>query len=324
MKKTLCACMAAVLALASLPVLGASAEETTYALGDVDMDGVVTNDDATMISRYVLGYITLTEEQLKLADVNEDGVVDLTDVTKLYNEKQIYVLGDVDMDGVVTNDDATMIYRYVLAYITLTEEQLKLADVNEDGVVDLTDVTKFYNEKQIYVLGDVDMDGVVTGHDTAMVSRYVLDDTYTLTEEQLKLADVNEDGVVDQADADKLYTEMQVYSLGDIDMSGMAEVGDTSDILVYYAKVSAGQDVELTAVQKNLADVDLNGIVDITDACYNLAGYARAAAGLKAYNRDNEKQYYYAPVKIVIQDPDDPNYTGDLEPDTVYVPKTNA
>ena len=34
MKKTLCACMAAVLALASLPVLGASAEETTYALGD--------------------------------------------------------------------------------------------------------------------------------------------------------------------------------------------------------------------------------------------------------------------------------------------------
>ena len=179
-------------------------------------------------------------------------------------------------------------------------------------------------EETTYALGDVDMDGVVTGHDTAMVSRYVLDDTYTLTEEQLKLADVNEDGVVDQADADKLYTEMQVYPLGDIDMSGMDEVGDTSYILVYYAKVSAGPNVELTAVQKNLADVDLNGTVDITDACYNLAGYARAAAGQKAYNRDNEKQYYYAPVKIVIQDPDDPNYTGDLEPDTVYVPKTKA
>ena len=228
------------------------------------------------------------------------------------------------MDGVATGHDTAMVSRYVLGYITLTEEQLKLADVNEDGVVDLTDVTKLYNEKQIYVLGDVDMDGVVTGHDTAMVSRYVLDDTYTLTEEQLKLADVNEDGVVDQADADKLYTEMQVYPLGDIDMSGMAEVGDTSDILVYYAKVSAGQNVELTAVQKNLADVDLNGTVDITDACYNLAGYARAAAGQKAYNRGNEKQYYYAPVKIVIQDSDDPNYTGDLEPDTVYVPKTKA
>ncbi len=48
MKKTLCAYMAAVLALASLPVLGASAEETTYALGDVDMDGVVTGHDTAM------------------------------------------------------------------------------------------------------------------------------------------------------------------------------------------------------------------------------------------------------------------------------------
>ena len=147
---------------------------------------------------------------------------------------------------------------------------------------------------------------------TAYIAKYLND--YSLGVE----------GMDHEALIDKLYTEMQVYPLGDIDMSGMAEVGDTSDILVYYAKVSAGQNVELTAVQKNLADVDLNGTVDITDACYNLAGYARAAAGQKAYNRDNEKQYYYAPVKIVIQDPDDPNYTGDLEPDTVYVPKTKA
>ena len=54
MRKALYACMAAVLALASLPVLGASAEETTYALGDVGMDGVVTGHDTAMVSRYVL------------------------------------------------------------------------------------------------------------------------------------------------------------------------------------------------------------------------------------------------------------------------------
>ena len=179
-------------------------------------------------------------------------------------------------------------------------------------------------EETTYALGDVDMDGVVTGHDTAMVSRYVLDDTYTLTEEQLKLADVNEDGTVDQADADKLYTEMQVYPLGDVDMNGNAGVSDAVDILTYCAKVSAGQSMELTAVQKNLTDVDLNGKISVNDACYVLHGYVREAAGQKAYNRGNEKQYYYAPVKIVIQDPDDPNYTGDLEPDTVYVPKTKA
>ena len=269
MKKTLCACMAAVLALASLPVLGASAEETTYALGDVDMDGVVTNDDATMISRYVLGCITLTEEQLKLADVNEDGVVDLTDVTKLYNEKKIYVLGDVDMDG------------------------------------------------------------VVTGHDTAMVSRYVLDDTYTLTEEQLKLADVNEDGTVDQADADKLYTEMQVYPLGDIDMDGEVTVSDAVSILTYYSKTSAGQSVELTAVQKNLIDVDLNGKIDVEDACYDLHGYARRAAKFAYIYSENTNQYYYDPIKIVVIDRNDSDSVkdyieGKYDDADVTVPKTNA
>lgn len=47
------------------------------------------------------------------------------------------------------------------------------------------------------VTGDIDQDGVITGHDTAMISRYLADDAYTLTEEQLKLADINGDGTVD-------------------------------------------------------------------------------------------------------------------------------
>ena len=68
MKKTLSVCMAAVLALASLPVLGVSAAETTYALGDVDMDGVVTGHDTAMVSRYVLDdTYSLTDEQLQQA-----------------------------------------------------------------------------------------------------------------------------------------------------------------------------------------------------------------------------------------------------------------
>ena len=48
------------------------------------------------------------------------------------------------------------------------------------------------------VTGDIDQDGVITGHDTAMISRYLADDAYTLTEEQLKLADINGDGIVKQ------------------------------------------------------------------------------------------------------------------------------
>ncbi|MDD6374504.1 MAG: dockerin type I domain-containing protein [Ruminococcus sp.] len=173
------------------------------------------------------------------------------------------------------------------------------------------------------------MDGVVTGHDTAMVSRYVLDDTYTLTEEQLKLADVNEDGTVDQADADKLYTEMQVYPLGDVDMNGNAGVSDAVDILTYCAKVSAGQSMELTAVQKNLTDVDLNGKISVDDACYVLHGYARRAASFAYIYSENTNQYYYDPIKIVFIDRNDPDFMqdymdGKYDDADVTVPKTNA
>ena len=53
-----------------------------------------------------------------------------------------------------------------------------------------------------YAPGDVDMDGVITGHDAAVVSRYLHVDNTLLNADQLALADVNGDGVVDQADAD--------------------------------------------------------------------------------------------------------------------------
>lgn len=170
-----------------------------------------------------------------------------------------------------------------------------------------------------YALGDVDMDGVVTGHDTAMVSRYVLDDTYSLTDEQLQLADVNEDGVVDQADADKLYHEMQVYRLGDTDMDGRAVLMDAENIIIYSAKIAAGTETDWTPIQMNLADANLDGKVDNYDACYILYGYVRQAAGQNAiYNEENAIQYYYSPVKIVVQDPNKP---GDsMESNTVYVP----
>ena len=68
-----------------------------------------------------------------------------------------------------------------------------------------------------YALGDVDMDGFITGHDAAMVTHALYVDNEALTAEQLKLADVNDDGVVDQSDADWIH-ENQVYELGQIDL----------------------------------------------------------------------------------------------------------
>ena len=52
-----------------------------------------------------------------------------------------------------------------------------------------------------YAPGDVDMDGYITAHDAAVVSRALYVDETALNDEQKQLADVNGDGVVDQTDA---------------------------------------------------------------------------------------------------------------------------
>ena len=49
-----------------------------------------------------------------------------------------------------------------------------------------------------YAPGDVDMDGYITAHDAAVVSRALYVDETALNDEQKQLADVNGDGVVDQ------------------------------------------------------------------------------------------------------------------------------
>lgn len=57
----------------------------TYAitLGDVNLDGVVSIDDATYIQKYLVGSVELNDVQFYTADINKDGMVNVTDVTEL-------------------------------------------------------------------------------------------------------------------------------------------------------------------------------------------------------------------------------------------------
>jgi len=146
---------------------------------------------------------------------------------------------------------------------------------------DNTILDMFSSTEETYALGDVDMDGIVTGHDTAMVSRYVLDDTYTLTEQQLKLADVNEDNEVNQADADLLYNEMQEYDLGCVTMEKKNMcLEDVSVILTEWQINGDRLGENWTQVQKNLADVNVDGIIDSTDICCALKMCSRQSAAM--------------------------------------------
>ena len=135
---------------------------TNYKLGDIDMDGVVTEHDLSILlnaffvpktepkptfspttiaaifnPEYLEGEEDKTADlfkQLYLADMNLDGTVDEEDIDIL-NHLIEYKVGDVNQDGEVTVDDASLIlteYAKKSAGLeeTFTEEQKNLADMN--------------------------------------------------------------------------------------------------------------------------------------------------------------------------------------------------
>ena len=121
-----------------------------------------------------------------------------------------------------------------------------------------------------YALGDVDMDGFITGHDAAMVTHALYVDNEALTAEQLRLADVNGDGIVDQSDADWIH-ENQVYELGQTDKAFRMDA-----TTIYYqsyciAADGAGNSGELHYSLKKGADFSGEDYYDeFPEVCYNL------------------------------------------------------
>ena len=59
-------------------------------LGDVNRDGVVDVLDATMIQKYTVEKVILSDSQLNIADVNSDGIVDILDAVII----QKYAVGN--------------------------------------------------------------------------------------------------------------------------------------------------------------------------------------------------------------------------------------
>ncbi|MBQ8514787.1 MAG: hypothetical protein IJ496_05260 [Ruminococcus sp.] len=125
------------------------------------------------------------------------------------------------------------------------------------------------NAAQAYAQGDVDMDGLITGYDAALVSRHVLDDSFTLSEEQAALADVNADGAVTQDDAAQIYAN-QAYALGDVDDDGDYDILDSLKMMKMCAPYYEGVSDEMLT----RADVDADGLITADDAFLLLTYYA--------------------------------------------------
>ncbi len=166
------------------------------------------------------------------------------------------------------------------------------------------------NTDKSFIQGDVDMDGVLTGHDAAMVSRFVRDENYTLTEQQLALADINGDGVVTEADAQEIYAQ-QIYVLGDADGDGKIFIDFPDDGNAALGACAPYYAVEITPEFLARADVDADGLVTIHDARLILGYYGIYAAGMSTspeiygyYFYDDVLLENHASVSITVGDLD--------------------
>ncbi len=82
------------------------------------------------------------------------------------------------------------------------------------AIMSLTSLPVLSVSAEDTMIGDVDGDGFVTGHDSAVVSRYIYEDASVLSEEQKAIADINGDGIIDQTDLEWIH-ENEVWAIGD-------------------------------------------------------------------------------------------------------------
>ncbi len=66
-----------------LALIEAESGEDALVKGDINQNGIVDAEDVLMLKKYLLGANTLTPEQAKYADINEDGKINSFDLAKL-------------------------------------------------------------------------------------------------------------------------------------------------------------------------------------------------------------------------------------------------
>lgn len=78
-KKLAVVLSAATVLMSAVPALSVSGANAGYIKGDIDGDGKVGTSDIVAVSNYITGKGELTEDQLIIADMNDDGIVNVFD-----------------------------------------------------------------------------------------------------------------------------------------------------------------------------------------------------------------------------------------------------
>lgn len=115
-------------------------------IGNLNNDSKIDASDVEILQKYLANPSTLTEDKKKLADVNQDGAINIDDVTALqkiinnFSSKK----GDINLDGKVDIEDFNLLNKYIFYGVDNAESYaLFNADINDDKRVNIYDLVKF-------------------------------------------------------------------------------------------------------------------------------------------------------------------------------------
>ncbi len=261
-----------------------NALEKNIQLGDANSDGVIDNNDAQLVLKYAAD--NSIEINKEAADVNQDGKIDSFDASLILRYVSGYdiefgnvssesecLLGDVNADKKVNNEDVELLNKYLASEEVLID--LVAADMNKDDKVNILDLSILRNlladqskNQQNIKLGDVNSDGVIDNNDAQLVLKYVADNSVEINKEA---ADVNQDGKIDSFDVALILRYVSGYDVefGNVSSESECLLGD-----VNADKKINNEDVELlnkylageeVLIDLVAADMNKDGKLDILD-----------------------------------------------------------
>ena len=162
-------------------------EDTGYQLGDVNLDGIVNNNDVELLRKFSLDTSIFNDLQKKLSDVNLDGTLDGRDVTQLrksllglvdseYSAK-VYTYTDLE-DGVIFKDDIIKAGESATYFLWLYLDKSTPNDVQNTFFVGNIDVVGEFIPKINPVSFSTDTwETIATAVKEGNISRYKVGDT---------------------------------------------------------------------------------------------------------------------------------------------------
>lgn len=159
--------------------------ETKIVLGDVNNDGIINMDDVTDIQRYVAGLIDFTNNQLKAANVyDKDNAITINDVTEL----QRYLAGYKDVNeniGKTWYEGETK-----KVWVFDSEPQLRYIMLHPD-VCNVCDTPFIHDDGTLWTPDETATHHITTGH-----SGYRSQYDWYYVDENGKYHDLDDDGRV--------------------------------------------------------------------------------------------------------------------------------